>query len=307
MNIDRTENIRPSTLDTFVTVKKCGNMIEVRYMRYMPSGCYINKLDKDYYVDKRTGEIKEFQHNESRISDKASVAQSLARLRDLINCNLTNPNNALWITLTYAENMTDTVRLYEDYRRFWQRFCYFLKKRGYPKAECIIAAEPQARGAWHLHCLFCFPKKSPFIANDDIARIWRNGFTKTRRLTGIDNIGLYLTCYLGDMELTESLKAGITKGRNIREVEITDETGKKERKAIIKGARLAMYPANFKMYRTSRKIRRPIIFKTTEGKVQEFIGNTLPNYEKTISITDEAGEVKNIINYRQYNKAMKEW
>lgn len=133
MNFDRIENIRPSTLDTFVTVKKCGNMIEVRYMRYMPSGCCINKLNKDCYVDKRTGEIKEFQHNESRISDKASVAQSLARLRDLINCNLTNPNNALWVTLTYAKNMTDTVQLYEDYRRFWQRFCYFLKKRGYPE------------------------------------------------------------------------------------------------------------------------------------------------------------------------------
>nr|QGT51078.1 hypothetical protein Firmicute1046_1540 [uncultured Firmicutes bacterium] len=305
MNISRIDDIRPSTPDTFVTVKQCGNIIEVRYMRYKPVGCPIEKLSADIYVDKITGEIKNFQHKESRINDKSSVAQSLARLRGLINCNLTNPNNALWVTLTYSENMTDTVRLYEDYRRFWQRFCYYLKKQGYPKVEYIIAAEPQARGAWHLHCLFCFPKKAPFIPNDDIARIWKQGFTKTQSLKGIDNVGLYLTAYLGDMELTEALNAGITKGRDIREVEATDEQGKKQKKAIIKGGRLALYPAGFNIYRTSRKIKRPIIFTTTEEKVQEIIGNAPQIYEKTISITDETGEVKNIINYRQYNKAKK--
>lgn len=305
MNINRIEDIRP-TPDTFVTVKQCGNIIEVRYMRSTPVGCPIEKLNNECYVDKRTGEIKNFQHKESRINDKASVAQSLTGLRDLINCNLTNPNNALWITLTYAENMTNTVQLYEDYRRFWQRFCYYLKKQGYPKAEYIISAEPQARGAWHLHCLFIWDKKAPFIPNNDIAQIWGKGFTKTQSLKEIDNVGLYLTCYLGDMELTEALSAGITKGKDIHEVEITDEQGKRQTKAVIKGARLAMYPANFKMYRTSRNIKRPIVFKTTEEKAQEIVGNAPQTYEKTISITDEMGEVKNIINYRQYNKAKKE-
>jgi hypothetical protein len=276
-------------------------------MRYKPVGCPIEKLSADAYVDKRTGEIKNFQHKESRINDKASVAQSLARLRELINCNLTNPNNALWVTLTYAENITtdNTVRLYEDYRRFWQRFCYYLNKQGHPKAEYLIAAEPTAKSVWHLHCLFCFPTKAPFIPNEDMARIWKQGFTKTQSLKGIDNVGLYLTAYLGDMELPEALNAGITKGKNICEVETTDKQGKKQKKAIIKGARLAMYPANFKMYRTSRKIKRPIIFTTTEEKAQEIIGNAPQIYEKTISITDEVGEVKNIINYRQYNKAKK--
>lgn len=307
MNINRIDDIRPSTPDTFVTVKQCGNIIEVRYMRYKPVGCPIVKLSADTYVNKISGEIKEVQHKKSRINDKASVAQSLARLRDLINCNLENPNNALWVTLTYAENMTDTVRLYEDYRRFWQRFCYYMKKKEYPRPEYIITAEPQARRAWHLHCLFItYDQKFPFIPNADVARLWKQGFTKTQSLKGINDVGLYLTCYLGDMELTEALNAGITKGKDIHEVEITDEQGKKQKKAVIKGARLAMYPANFKMYRTSRKIKRPIIFTTTEEKAQEIIGNAPQIYEKTISITDEAGEVKNIINYRQYNKAKKE-
>ena len=151
MNINRIQDIRPEFPDTPVTVKRCGNVVEVRYIASNTPAIAIEKLTADLYADKRTGEVKEFQHHDSRAADKASVAQSLRKLRDLINANLENPETALWVTLTYQENMTDPAQLYEDYRRFWQRFKYYLSKRGRPPAEYIIAAEPQARGAWHLH------------------------------------------------------------------------------------------------------------------------------------------------------------
>lgn len=147
MNISRIQDIRPEFPDTPVTVKRCGNVVEVRYMASNTPAIAIEKLTADLYADKRTGEVKEFQHHDSRAADKASVAQSLRKLRDLINANLKNPETALWVTLTYQENMTDPAQLYEDYRRFWQRFKYYLSKRGRPPAEYIIAAEPQARGA----------------------------------------------------------------------------------------------------------------------------------------------------------------
>lgn len=146
-----------------------------------PPTIAIKKLNADMYVDKRTGEVKEFQHHSNRAEDTASVSQSLRKLRDLINANLDDPESALWVTLTYRENMTDAKRLYEDYRRFWQRFKYYLNKQGYPPAEYIIAAEPQGRGAWHLHCLFFFPSKAPFIPNRDMEKLWGHGFTKTQR------------------------------------------------------------------------------------------------------------------------------
>ena len=166
-----------------MTVKRCGNVIEVRYMRSTPCAV-IEKVSADLYVDKRTGEVKEFCHSANRADSKASVAQSLRKLRDLINVNLTAPETALWVTLTYKENMRDERRVYEDFRRFWQRFRYYLKKHEYQPAEYITAAEPQGRGAWHLHCLFLFPKKAPFIPNADMARIWGHGFTKTKSLQG---------------------------------------------------------------------------------------------------------------------------
>ena len=197
----------------------------------------IQKLSADEYVDLRTGEVKEFQHTDNRAQSKSAVSQSLRNLRDLINSNLTDPETVRWVTLTYRENMADEKRLYEDWRRFWQRFKYYLHKRGLPTAEYIIAAEPQARGAWHLHCLFIFPEKAPYIHNSEIARIWGNGFTKTKSLRGISNPGLYLTAYLGDMELTEAMREGMKKGQ-IKEVTSTDERGKQKKKAVNEKFRL---------------------------------------------------------------------
>ena len=227
----------------------------------------------------------------------ASVAQSLKRLRDLINANLENPETALWVTLTYAENMTDAKRLYKDFHAFWKRFLRYLKREGHPHAEYIAAAEPQGRGAWHLHCLFLFPYKAPFIPNADIARVWRHGFTKTKSLQGIDNPGLYLTAYLGDMELTEALSSGIKRGK-LAEVEVKGQ----QKKAIVKGARLKLYPPGFNLYRNSRGVKRPEVCQMTEQEAQAEVSGMPLTYEKTISITDEGGTLRNIINYRTYTK-----
>ena len=258
-----------------------------------PPAITIKKLSADLYADKRTGEVKEFQHHDSRAGDKASVSQSLRKLRDLINANLENPETALWVTLTYRENMTDPARLYEDYRRFWLRFKYYLNKQNHPPAVYIIAAEPQGRGAWHLHCLFLFPEKPPFIPNSDMARIWGHGFTKTQSLEKIGNPGLYLTAYLGNMGLEESVNSGTFQATRLAE-------SKSKKKAIVKGARLSLYPSAFNLYRFSRGIQRPEIWQTTEREAQAEISGMPLTYEKTISITDEGGTIRNIINYRTY-------
>lgn len=295
MKVDRIKDVKPAPTDE-VTLKTAGNVMEIRYARNT-DGSPIIKLDKDHGLDTRTGEVIDYQHNQNRAGDMASVAQSLKRLRDLINANLEDPDTALWVTLTYAENMTDAKRLYKDFHAFWKRFLRYLKKGGHPHAEYIAAAEPQGRGAWHLHCLFLFPEKAPFIPNADIARVWRHGFTKTKSLQGIDNPGLYLTAYLGDMELTVALSSGIKRGK-LAEVEVKG----RQKKAIVKGARLKLYPPGFNLYRNSRGVKRPEVCQMTEQEAQAEVSGMPLTYEKTISITDEGGTLRNIINYRTYTK-----
>lgn len=303
MKIDRIPNVRPEREDTPVTLKICGNIFEIRYARSTYGPC-IQKISAEYGVDVRTGEIIDYKHKANRSEDKNSIAQSMKRLRDLINANLKTPKNALWVTLTYKANMTDAHQLYEDYRRFWQRFQYYLKVHKHPSAEYIICAEPQSRGAWHLHCLFLFPKKAPFIPNEDIAKIWGHGFCKTKSLKGVSNPGLYLTAYLTDMEFSEAFNSQIKKGR-LAEAEVTDENGAKQKKAIIKGARLHLYPTGFNLYRCSRGVKRPEVFKTTEAEAQKVVGTAPLVFEKTLSITDASGTVVNVVNYRTYARQPK--
>lgn len=301
MHVKRISNERPA-LPAPVTVKVCGNVIEVRHSFGGTPAINIEKLNANEYVDLRTGEVKEFQHTASRAEDKASVAQSLHNLRDIINSSLNAPETALWVTLTYRENMRDPQRLYEDFHAFIKRFRRYLGKHGHPPVEYIAAAEPQGRGAWHLHCLFLFPEKAPFIPNTHMAKLWGHGFTKTNSLKGVDNPGLYLTAYLGDMELTEAAMSGTTRGR-LGEVEAEDEQGRKVKKAVIKGARLHLYPPGFNLYRCSRGVKRPQVMQMTEWEAQRIIGTAPLTYEKTIAVTDSEGQTLNVINYRQYNRA----
>lgn len=152
--------------------------------------------------------------------------------------------------------------------------------------------------------LFLFPEKAPYVDNSILARAWGLGFTKVKSLNGIGNPGLYLTAYLGDMELSTAIQAGVTLGR-VEEADTIDEQGHHQKKAIVKGARLHLYPRGFNLYRFSRGVKRPEIWQTTEAEAQAIIGDAPLTYEKTISVTDGAGEVKNIINYRQYGGTQK--
>lgn len=295
--------MHPESRADTVTLKKTGNVLEIRYM-HRTHGAPIQRQDKDHYVDLSTGEVKTVAHHTSRADDPDSVKQSLKKLRDLINTNLTKPSRVRWVTLTYADNMTDAKQLYEDYAAFWKKFQDYLATEHNTSAEYIAVPEPQARGAWHFHCLFFFPSKAPNIPQKDLAELWGHGFVFIKKVHGKNNFGLYLTAYLSDMELPQSVDIGDAGGR-IKKKEVKDDNGKCVTKSIIKGARLHLYPAGFNMYRCSRGIKKPTVQKMTEAKAQKIVGNAPLTYEKTVVFTDDDGVVKNFINYRQYNKARK--
>ena len=99
--------------------------IEVVTRQKNSGGCPCIKLDADHYIDIRTGEVMEYAHIENRSESTRSIRNTLARIRALVNTNVTAPANVRWVTITYAENMTDTVRLMKDYEKFWKKFLYF--------------------------------------------------------------------------------------------------------------------------------------------------------------------------------------
>lgn len=285
-----------------VEVKVMGNGIEVRYLARDMSPA-IQKLDADSYIELSTGEVKEFDHADARIDDPASIRQSFRRLRDLINYNVTNPENSLFITLTYRKNMQSETQLYEDFRRFNQRFQYYCQQNGLPRYEYIVVMEPQRRGAYHAHLLTVFPEKAPFIRNEDIGKIWGHGFTNTRGLKDSTNLGLYLTAYFTDLDIMDAFRNRISYHPDqVKQVQVEDETGQKQNKAVVKGGRLKMYPAGFRLYRKSQGLKYPPVIQCTEAEAMQLVGEAPMVYTRTIDLLDDHGNFINTISYRTYNR-----
>ena len=242
----------------------CGHVVETVELERV-NGCVkrYRKLSKNEMMDIITGEIIEVENSKSRDEQLGSLRRTIRRLRMIINANFYGDPNELFITLTYRENMTDVKRLYRDFEKFYKRLRRRYKEY---KFEYINAIEPQLRGAWHIHLLLkAMNVKYLHIPNEEIAKLWGYGFTKTKRIESVDNIGAYLSAYLTNIE-----------GGG-------------------KGARLYLYPSGVNIYRTSRGIKKPYIIKGEIGLDEKH-----KVYEREFEIKDN-DEVVNRVTIKQYN------
>ena len=175
-----------------------GNVVEVQYMSKRNGKQTIQMLPgMKEYIELSTGEIKDVTKHDTRASQEKSLARTFKTARGVINANVTDVSKVRWITLTYADNMTDTSRLYEDFRKFNMRFQTYCKNNNYGKAEYICMMEPQGRGAWHCHLIYIFDLvKAPYIANKTLSDLWSHGFVKISKLDYVENVGAYLNAYL---------------------------------------------------------------------------------------------------------------
>lgn len=300
LEIKQVQNIVVNANDE-VRLKEMGNITEIMYSEKRNHKIYIKKISDKEYIDLRTGEVKECNKIENRSQNINSIRQSLSRLRDYINTNVYDPKKCKWITLTYKENMTDSKKLYKDFDKFNKRLKYHLNKNNI-SYEYIVCAEPQGRGAWHLHLLLIFKTKAPYIANDLLAEIWGNGFTSTKNLKNVDNVGAYLTAYLGDLDLDEFKNLDLNEKKNVKIIKgVKEVLVEGESKSIIKGGRLYMYPPKFNLYRCSRGIKKPIVSYVKEIIASKKVSEATLTFERTIELFDVRSMFKNIINYRYYN------
>lgn len=288
--------------EKIVKLTDMGNIKEIMCLEkrcITPFG--IKKLNAYEYMVLDTGEVKEYNKIDNRAQDKESLRKTFKHIRELINTNFTGERNELCFTITYRENMTDPKLLYKDFEKFMKKLKY-----KYGSVDYINVVEPQGRGAWHCHILLKFNGlKKAYIPNKDIADMWGHGFVKVKAIKkNIDNLGAYLSAYLGDIELNDDnlhqlfcdgvIKQG--QGINIKEVEIDGV-----KKKIIKGGRLHYYPPGMNIYRCSRGIKQPTVTHLSYEKAKKIVGAATPTYSTKTVIQDDDGKTINSITYEQYN------
>lgn len=119
-----------------------------------------------------------------------SVQRARERLYDLVSANIGQYKEmTTFITLTFAENITDLKEANVLFRSFIRRLNRHI---GY-KVKYITVVEFQKRGAVHYHMLFF---NMPFIPKFEFEAIWGHGFTNMQGLETIRNVSAYLAKYL---------------------------------------------------------------------------------------------------------------
>lgn len=281
----------------YAKYKVMGKITEVTMMERKPRQPDTVKISADEYCMIMTGEIKKYKKSESRKDNRDSLRKTFRKLRDIINTNVIDAKNCKWLTFTYAENMQDRERLYEDYKKYWQRFKRYLKQKGIDTPEYITIVEPQERGAWHIHALYIWDHEAPYIPNGDISELWQQGFTKTKALTEVDNVGAYLMAYLADVELPDDT----VPDQNIKEADVR-ENGKIRKKKILKGGRMNLYPPGINLFRRSRGIRDPIEQETSTYELREMEKGQLGGltYKKVVDMLDDKTERRINTVYKAY-------
>lgn len=296
---ETTDGKRISIFDE-VKVKKMNSIVEVIHLKNENIGGFhkIRKLNKNEYMIVDTGEIRQYVKSENRGQNIEGLKKTFKKIRDLINNNFVGAANELHITLTYAENMQDYKQLYKDFDKFIKRFKYRFKY----DIDYISVVEPQGRGAWHCHLLVRFNGLDKiYIPNDEICSLWGHGFTKTRSLENIDNIGAYLSAYLGDVEVTEETIRDMYQN-GYKQIEIKEVEVEGLIKKYIKGGRLHYYPPGINIYRKSKGIKFPEEQYMRFSDVKKIVGSAKPTFTRTVVIRDDlTNQVLNEITYQSYN------
>ena len=287
MTQDNSKNVAPNTgADRLVSLTDTGSYIKITDMKYRNKVNNCRKLDKDHYRD-ANGIVHEYKHTENRQQSIKSVRRSLNKLCDIINANTTDLSRCRWVTLTYADNMTDLAQLAKDWGIFLKK-----ARRKWGKFEYIAVKEPQARGAWHLHVIMIFEGNAPRIANDDLFKMWGKGYVKVKGMTEGVDFGLYFTASLRDLTKSEAEKAGI----------VTADRKVSADKKYIKGARLELYPRNMRIFEHSQNINKPKKETMTKSQANQRVKDMKKVSQYTTFPKDVAGRYLNNITITKYKK-----
>ena len=145
------------------------------------------------------GEQQPVKETEEEIRQR-TFRRAKKKLVDYINTNVFAwfDNNGLvfpgiFLTLTFAENLTDIEIGNNEFTAFIRRLNYEITGSIKAYLKYVVVIEFQKRGAVHYHAIFF---NLPFIEKKRIEEIWGNGWIKVKAIDEVKDVGFYVTKYM---------------------------------------------------------------------------------------------------------------
>lgn len=145
---------------------------------------YKNPVWADFTPTKQQRKYKQSELPLSQRSTRRSLNRARTSIRRYLN---TNPQLNKFLTLTFAENVTDLKRANYLFNQFIKRLEY-----NFPGVDYLAVPEFQKRGAVHYHLVINLDYKD----SDTLGKIWGHGFIKINKLDNVSNVGAYVCKYL---------------------------------------------------------------------------------------------------------------
>jgi hypothetical protein len=180
--------------------------------RYIELKTYQNAIEYGY-TNKKQNSFPTHKDDKTRdFSRQISSYRTKRRIRDLVYTNAGNwkdesgrPYKPLFVTLTFAENITDTNQANKRFTSFARSFSDSCFGRVQGRAiKYLNVVEFQKRGAIHYHSVMF---NIPFIEQiyDRINASWGHGFTLIESVNSIDHLANYVAKYVSKEDRDERL------------------------------------------------------------------------------------------------------
>lgn len=152
---------------------------------------------KERETQKEPKQLNFFQEQklrEQRI--KFSVNRTKTEIRRIVN---SNPQLNKFMTLTFAKSTTDLGQANYIFNQFIKRITYrypdfqYLAVPEFQKDTDHWGRKKEAGGSVHYH-LLC---NLPYIEMDALEYLWRQGMVNIRETSKVNNLGAYMSKYLG--------------------------------------------------------------------------------------------------------------
>lgn len=160
-------------------------------------------------------EVSDLEQRERNYQNQ--VKKRRDNVRRLACANFTK-DNCKFLTLTFKENITDIKKCNNEFKNFIKRLKYSYKIND---LKYLAVIEFQKRGAIHYHCIL----NIPFIPQEELLKLWKNGLIWINRIDNVDNVGAYLVKYMTKDNADERLmgEMGYLHSRNLKKpIVITD-------------------------------------------------------------------------------------
>lgn len=162
-------------------------------------------------------EVKEI--NREKVSYRAKQT-----VRRLINANVGRYGDEFtskFLTLTFADHVTDVSEANYEFTKFIQRMNYEFFKSKKANIRYVTVIEFTKKKRIHYHVVLF---NIPYLQADRIAEIWGNGFIKVNKIKHVDNVGAYVSKYMTKDNLDILSNKSYFTSRNLfKSDEITDK------------------------------------------------------------------------------------